>query len=188
MLMPAKWKTMMHPWPIFLLALALLGPGACTPDKQAQQEQTKQIQDLKKDIKALEEKVARLETGQQKILQLLQKPGAPLHPAAPPAAAVPLLPSQEPLSVSQLLKNKERYQGARVTVRGMPGPVLVHHQTLMLKAPEGMVEVYFGALQDQQTVNRLTSTNLDKALTVTGIVNVPRGGGNLKINAEAVEF
>lgn len=166
---------------LLLLALALLAP-ACAPDKKAQEEMHQEIQGLKNEIKALHEKLARLEAGQQEILLLLQRP------AAPPAAAAPPAP-QEPLSVSQLLRDKALFQGLRVTVRGLPGPVLVHRQTLFLKAPEGMVEVYFGRLPDVQTINRLSSMVLEQPLTITGTVTIPPpGGGNPRINAEAVEF
>jgi hypothetical protein len=180
--MPLKRKMTMSKWPLLLLSLALLAPGACTPDKKAQEEMQKEMQGLKTEIKALQEKLAKLEAGQQEILSLLRKPAAPPIAAAPPAAP-------EPMSVSQLLKDKERFLGARVTVKGMPGTVVVHRQTMLLKAPEGMLEVYFGAIPDVPTVNRLTSTTLDQPLTITGLVNPPgRGGGNLRINAEAIEF
>ncbi|MBI4644878.1 MAG: hypothetical protein HY743_14375 [Deltaproteobacteria bacterium] len=173
----------MHKWVLLLLTMALLAPGACMPDKKAQEELQKEIQGLKTEIKALQEKLAKLEAGQQEILSLLQKP------PAPPAAGVAPPAAPEPLSVSQLIKDKERFMGTRVTVKGMPGTVLEHHQTMLMKAPEGMVEVYFGSLPDVKTVNRLTSTSLDQPLTVTGLVNPPgKGGGSLRIIAEAVEF
>ncbi len=180
--MPTKFKNNIFNWLLILLALALLPPG-CAPDKKAQEEMSQEIQGLKNEIKALHEKLAKLEAGQQEIILLLQRPAA-----APPAAAAPRAP-QEPMSVSQLLRDKALFQGLRVTVRGLPGPVLVHRQTLFLKAPEGMVEVYFGGLQDVQTINRLSSMALEQPLTVTGAVTIPPpGGGNPRINAEAVEF
>lgn len=168
-------------WPLLLLALAFLAPGACTPEIKAQEETQKEIQGLRTEVKALQDKIATLEAGQQEILGLLRKP------LAPPAAEAPAAP--EPLSLSQLLKDKDRFLGTRVTVKGLPGTVLVHRQTMLLKAPEGMVEVYFGSLPDVASVNRLTSTNLDHPLTITGVVDIPpRGGANLRITAEAVEF
>jgi hypothetical protein len=78
-----------------------------------------------------------------------------------------------------------------VKVKGMPGPVMVHHKSLMLKSPQGMIEVLFGNLPDPKLVQSLSSAALDKPLTVTGVVNLPpaRGAGaQLQINAEAVEF
>ncbi len=104
----------------------------------------------------------------------------PSQPAAPAA-----------LTVAELLASKDRYLGTRVKVKGMPGPVMVHHKSLMLKGPQGMVEVLFGNLPDPKLVQSLTSTALDKPLTVTGVVNLPpaRGAGaQLQISAEAVEF
>ncbi|MFZ5453303.1 MAG: hypothetical protein ACOZF2_15705 [Thermodesulfobacteriota bacterium] len=171
-------------WPILVLALALLAPGACTPDKKAQEELRQEIKGLTAAIKGLQEKMDKLERGQQEILQFLQKPAPP---PAPAAAAPPSAP--EPLTLSQLLKNRDRLQGTRVTVRGMPGTVLVHRQTLIMRAPEGTVDVFFGAIPDVLTINRLTSTTLDHPLTVTGILHLsPKGVGNPKINAEAIEF
>lgn len=169
-------------WPLLVLALALLAPAACIPDKKAQEELRQEIQGLKTEIIALKEKVTKLESGQQEILKLLANPPAPPAAAAPP-------PAPEPFTVSQLIREKERLQGTRVTVRAMPGPVVVHRKTLLLKAPEGVVEVYFGDLPDVKTVNRLTSTTLDQPLTITGVLNFSgRGGANLRITAEVVEF
>ncbi len=181
--MNSKFRLTGIAWLFSILALALLLPAACTPaGNKAEEELRLEIQGLKTEINALKEKVAKLEASQQEILNFLAKP------PPPPAAAVPP-PPPEPLSVSQLLRDRERLQGARVTVRGMPGPVLVHHKTLLLKAPEGMVEVYFGNLPEVKTVHRLTSTTLDHPLTITGVLNsFPRGGANPRINAEAVEF
>ena len=180
--MHSKGKMARNMWPILVLALALLAPGACTPDKKAQEEMRQEIKGLKAEVKGLEEKMDKLERGQQDILQLLRKPPAPPVAAAPP-------PPPEPLSLSQLLKDKERLQGTRVTFKGMPGTVLVHRQTMIMRAPEGTVEVYFGAIPDVLTINRLTSTTLNHPITVTGIVYPsPKGLGILKINAEAIEF
>lgn len=177
---------------LFLLALALLSPAACIPDKKAQEEQRQEIQGLKTEvialkeqINALKDQVAKLEAGQQQIITLLANPPAP---PAPPAAAAPP-PAPEPFTVSQLFKEKERLLGTRVTVKAVPGPVVVHRKTMLLKAPEGSVEVYFGDLPDVKTVNRLTSTSLDHPLTITGLLSPPAGGGaNLRIIAEVVEF
>ena len=108
------------------------------------------------------------------------------HGRAEPTRRLPKL-----LTVAELLTSKDRYLGTRVKVKGMPGPVMVHHKSLMLKGPQGMVEVLFGNLPDPKLVQSLTSTTLDKPLTVTGVVNLPpaRGAGaQLQINAEAVEF
>ncbi len=95
-----------------------------------------------------------------------------------------------PLTVSQLLAGKDQYLGARVTVKGEVGPVLVHHKSLLLKSPQGMVEVLFGKLPDQKQVARLASTPIDQMLTVTGVVSLPPGPAGLaklQISAESID-
>lgn len=186
--MRTKIKIIGGKWGLLLLSLALLAPGACAPDKKAQEELQQEIKGLKAELKAVRQKMDKLETGQQEILKLLHNPPASPPVAAPPvAAASPATP--EPMSLSQLIKDKDRLQGTRVTFKGMPGTVLVHRQMLIMRAPEGNVEVYFGSIPDPLTINRLTSTTLTQPLTVTGLVYLPPGaGGNLKINAEAIVF
>jgi hypothetical protein len=173
-----------------LMALAFL--SACAPSHQADEELRKEIQALKAQVTAMQEKLNQVQTGQQVILDLMKQP--PPAPAAPPMApmAVPgQLPAPTVLSVAELIASKDRYLGTRVKVQGMPGPVMVHHKSLMLKGPQGMVEVLYGNLGDPKLVQSLSSAALDKPLTVTGVVNLPpaRGAGaQLQINAEAVEF
>jgi hypothetical protein len=173
---------------LLVLVLALLAPAGCMTDVKGHEEMRQEIKDLKAEIKALQEKVAKLEAGQQQIMNNQQQILKSLAtPPAPAKAAPP--PAPEALTVGQLLREKDRLIGTRVTVRAMPGPVVVHRKTILLKAPEGLVEVYFGDLPDVRTVNRLTSTTLDKPLTITGVLNPPaRGGGNLRIIAEVIEF
>jgi outer membrane murein-binding lipoprotein Lpp len=185
---------------VMLLALVLL--SACASSTRAEEEIRKEIQALKAQVTALQEKLNQVQTGQQAILdqlkQLASPVAQPVTPVAPPATppAAPLaVPSQPPgpetLTVDQLLAGKDRYLGTRVKVKGMPGPVMVHHKSLMLKGPQGMVEVLFGNLPDPRLIQTLSSSALEKPLTVTGVVNLPpaRGGGaQLQINAEAVEF
>lgn len=182
---------------VMLLALVLL--SACAASSQADEDLRKEIQALKAQVTALQDKLNQLQTGQQAILDQLKQAAPPVTPpvaapVAPPAAPM-AVPSQPPgpetLTVAQLLASKDRYLGTRVKVKGMPGPVMVHHKSLMLKGPQGMVEVLFGNLPDPKLVQSLSSATLDKPLTVTGVVNLPpaRGGGaQLQINAEAVEF
>jgi hypothetical protein len=182
---------------VMLMALVLL--SACAPAGQAEEELRKEIQALKVQVAAMQETLNQVKAGQQTILDLVKHPApatAPpvVLPTAPPAAPL-ATPSQPPapesLSVAELLASKDRYLGARVKVKGMPGPVMVHHKSLMLKSAQGMVEVLFGNLPDPKLVQNLSSAALDKAITVTGVVNLPpaRGGGaQLQIAAEAVEF
>ena len=178
---------------VTLLIILLLFPS-CSPSNKADEELRGEIKDLKNEVKALGEKLDKLEVSQQALLMVLKKPAA----APPEAAATPPPPPQfqapavpPPLTVSQLLAGKDQYLGARVTVKGEVGPVLVHHKSLLLKSPQGMVEVLFGKLPDVKQVQRLTSTPIDKALTVTGVVTLspgPAGAAKLQITAEAIDF
>lgn len=172
----------------------LLLAFSCSPSNKGEEERRGEFQELKKELKSLEEKLDKLEAAQQVMLTLL-KPAAP----SPEAAASPLQPGPPslapalppPLSVSQLLAGKEQYLGARVTVKGEVGPILVHHKSLLLKSPQGMVEVFFGKLPDAKQVQRLTSTPINQPLTVTGVVNLPpgaAGAAKLQITAEAIDF
>jgi hypothetical protein len=175
---------------VIVLLMALTCLSACAPSNQAEGELRQEIKALKAQVTAMQEKLNQVQTGQQVILDLLKQP-APV--AAPPTPmAVPSQPAAPAvLTVAELLASKDRYLGTRVTVKGMPGPVMVHHKSLMLKGSPGMIEVLYGNLQDPKLVQSLSSTALDKPLTVTGVVNLPpaRGAGaQLQISAEAVEF
>ena len=173
-----------------VMLMALVSLSACAPSHQAEEELRQEIQALKAQVTAMQEKLNQIQTGQQVILDLLKPPAPAVAPIAP--MAVPSQPpAPEALTVAELLASKDRFLGPRVKVKGMPGPVMVHHKSLMLKGPQGMVEVLFGNLPDPKLIQSLSSATLDKPLTVTGIVNLPpaRGGGaQLQINAEAVEF
>jgi hypothetical protein len=180
---------------VTLLIILLLFPS-CTPSNKADEELRGEIKDLKKEVKALGEKLDKLEVNQQALLMVLKREAAP-----PEAVATPPQPPQQPqfqapavpapLTVSQLLAGKDQYLGARVTVKGEAGPVLVNHKSVMLKSPQGMVEVLFGKLPDQKQVARLTSIPIDHPLTVTGVVSLPPGPAGLaklQISAEAIDF
>jgi hypothetical protein len=171
-----------------VVLMALVSLSACAPSNQGEGELRQEIQALKAQVTAMQEKLNQVQTGQQVILDLLKQPApAPVAPMAAPS----LPPAPAPLSVAELLASKDRYLGTRVQVKGMPGPVMVHHKSLMLKGPQGMVEVLFGNLPDPKLVQSLSSAALDKPLTVTGVVNLPpsRGAGaQLQITAEAVDF
>jgi len=172
---------------VIALLLALVFLSACTPSNQKEEELRKEIQALKAQVTAVQEKLTQLQDGQQAIVELLKQ--TPLQPGSMALPNQP--PGGEILTVAQLLASKDRFLGARVTVKGLVGPVMMHHKSLMLKSPQGMVEVLFANLPDPKMVQALTSTPLDKPITVTGTVTLPpaRGGGaQLQISAEAVEF
>jgi len=176
-----------------VVLMALVSLSACAPPNQAEGELRKEIQELKAQVTAMQEKLNQVQTGQQVLLDLLKQPAVAPAPKAPiaPMAVPGQPPAPEALSVGELLASKDRYLGTRVKVKGIPGPVMVHHKSLMLKGPQGMIEVLFGNLPDPKLIQSLSSTALDKPLTVTGVVNQPpsRGAGaQLQINAEAVEF
>jgi hypothetical protein len=175
---------------IIALVMALVFLSACAPASQKEEELRKEIQALKAQVTAMQDKLNQLQGGQQAILAMLKQPSPPPSPPEPMAMPSPP-PAPEPLTVAQLLASKDRYLGTRVTVKGAVGPVMMHHKSLMLKSPQGMVEVLFGNLPDPKLIQTLNSTPLDKPITVTGVVNLPpaRGAGaQLQINAEAVEF
>ena len=180
----------MGTWGRFISALIiLLLISAYAATAKSEEDLRKEIQDLKQEVKAMQEKLGQLQAGQQAMLDLLKKPALP-EMAAPAFQPPQAPPAPQPLTVGQLLAGKDQYLGSRVTVKGPVGPVLVHHKSMLLKAPEGMVEVRFGKLPDQKLVQQLTSTPLEKPVTVTGVVSLPpkAGTAKLQIDAEAVDF
>jgi len=186
----------------YLLAAAGLATlflfSACSPPAASDEKLTQEIKGLKGEVAQLKEKLGKLETDQQEVIKMLKKLGVAPQPAAAPeppapqsAAPAPAAPAEaagEVLTVGQLLKNKDRFLNTRVTVKGVGGTVVIHHKLLMLKAPEGMVEVFFGSLQDKKTVDRLTVQEFNQPLTVAGLVTLAPKGPGLRITAEKVEF
>lgn len=168
----------------FIFLMVALMMAACSPASKSGEELRGEVQDLKKEVKSMQEKLDKLQAGQQTMLELLQKA------AQPPQAVQQLQQPSQPLTVSQLLASGEQYVGSRVTVKGKAGPIMMNRKSLFMMAPEGMVEVLLGSLPDKLTVNRLTSTPLDKPVTVTGTVSLPAKAtsAKLQITAEAVDF
>jgi hypothetical protein len=167
---------------VWLAVLIIL--AGCSGAKKTEEELNREIHSLKAEIVGLKEKLAKLEADQQTIWGMLKKYDAGAEAAAPKAPSV----GDQPLTVSQLIADKDRLLGARVKVKGLLGPVVVHHKTFVLRSPEGTVEVFFGHLDDK-LVQRLTSQLLDQPVTVTGTVNLtPKGGAKLAVTAEAVDF
>jgi outer membrane murein-binding lipoprotein Lpp len=175
---------------VVALIMTLVFLAACEPSNQKAEELRKEVQALKAQVAAMQEKLNQIQGGQQAIIEMMKQSSPPAAQPAPVAMPSPP-PGPEPLTVAQLLASKDRYLGTRVTVKGVVGPVMMHHKSLMLKSPQGMVEVLFGNLPDPKLIQTLSSTSLDKPITVTGVVNLPPGrgaGAQLQINAEAVDF
>lgn len=176
---------------VIALLLALLLLSACSPPNQKDKELSKEIKALKAQITAMQAKLDQLQGGQQAILALMKKPAPAPTPATAPLTEPQVIPGPS-LTVGQLLASKDRYLGARVTVKGVVGPVLMHHQSFMLQSPQGMVEVLFGNLADPKTIQTLTNTPIEnKSVTVTGVVTLSPtqgAGAQLQIHAEVVQF
>ncbi|MDI6852335.1 MAG: hypothetical protein QME75_01855 [Deltaproteobacteria bacterium] len=178
--------------------MCLLLCFACAP-APTDQELQKDVQSLKTEVAALKQQIDQLKAGQKQIqdtLKEMQEPGEPAAPMPPPAepstAGPSAAPSPKAISLSQLLQDKDRLTGTRVTVKGTPGPVMMHKKTLYLQAPEGMLEVFFGDLQDKKQIERLGSQSLEEPITVTGLLTRSPGTGydpsRLRIVAESVDF
>jgi hypothetical protein len=110
-------------------------------------------------------------------------------PGLPPAAAG--APGAL-MTIDELFRHKDQLLGTRVTVRGLPGPVLMHKKTLFLGGPGGMVEVIYGNIQDRKQVERLTSQTIETPVTVSGLLSTTPGQGKdqvrLIIMADSVQF
>ena len=63
---------------VMLLALVFL--SACAPSNQAEEELRKEIQALKAQVAAMQEKLNQVQAGQQAILDLLKQPAPPWRP------------------------------------------------------------------------------------------------------------
>jgi|UniRef100_A0A7C5ENC0 hypothetical protein len=181
-----------------LAALALLGFVTGCPTAPGDPELKKEMEALRSEVNALKEKLGQIEAGQKALLQQLKslttaQAMTSADAAGAPAAANQAVPATAaPLTVAELLRNKDKLLGTRVTVRGVPGPVIMHKKTLFLGGPGGMVEVIYGNLQDQKQVERLTSQAIETPITVSGILSAAPSQTKemvrLTIMADMVEF
>ncbi len=187
-----------------LLVVLWLVPGC--PAVSGDPELKKDIKALKAEVAAVKEKLGQMEANQKVVLELVKNlqqpkvlapgtptmPGVPGAPAPAPSMGQPGAGAPAPLTVAELFKNKDQLIGTRVTVRGVPGPVLMHKKTLFLSGPVGMVEVIYGNIQDRKQVERLTSQTIDAPLTVRGLLSAAPGqtkeASRLLIMADTVEF
>jgi hypothetical protein len=184
----------------FILTVLWLIPGC--PNPSGDKELKKEVEALKSDVASMKEKIIQLEAGQKVLLGILKgespKAAAPAAPQATTpevAEGQPAMPGQAaaaPLTVEELFKNKDQLVGTRVTVKGVPGPVLMHKKTLFLSGAPGMVEVLYGNLADKKQVERLTSQTIETPITLSGLLSTAPGQSKeavrLVIMADTVEF
>ncbi len=180
-----------------ILAILWLTPGC--PPPPGSEKLNKEVEALKAEVTTLKDKIDKLEASQKILMEMVKTKAAAPTPAAPGAATeLPGLPpapgqaSGTPLSLDELFKDKDHLIGTRVTVRGVPGPVMMHKKTLFLSAPQGMVEVIYGNIQDKKQVDRITAQNIETPITVSGLLSAApgqaKGQVRLIIMADSVEF
>ncbi len=185
----SQWAAVLAP---VLLVVACEQPKVMEMDKE--------LQGLKTELAVLKEKLAQVEAAQQKLqaeLKEMSRVREAVQAPAPPGALQPLPvlpggPAPAALTVEQILRDKDKYMGTRVTVQGQPGPVLMHKKILYLQSPEGLLEVNFSQLADKRQLDRLTSQTIETPVTVTGMLSqaagVGKGPARLQITAETVDF
>jgi hypothetical protein len=192
-------------WLAALLVMVLwLIPGC--PSPPGYEKLKEEVKGLKTEVANLKEKIIALEAEHKLFMEMLKKAPPSKEPAswapeattpgATPGPALQAPPEQAtgaPLTVAELFENKEQYLGTRVTVKGVPGPVLMHKKAFFLSSLKGrMVEVLYGNLQDQKQVERLTSQTILTPVTVTGLLSTAPGQvkkpEQLIIMADTVEF
>lgn len=181
-----------------ILAVLWLAPGC--PAGLGDPELKKDIKALKEEVAAVKGKLGQMEVNQKEVLELVKNlqqakaaaPGIPGLPAPSASMAQPGAGAPAPITVDELFKNKDQLLGTRVTVKGVPGPVLMHKKTLFLSGPGGMVEVIYGNIQDKKQVERLTSQTIEAPVTVSGLLSAIPGqtkeATRLMIMADTVEF
>jgi hypothetical protein len=188
----AGWLT------VLILAVAWLVPGC--PPPPGNEKLTKEVEALKAEVTALKERVGQVEANQKIFMEMIKaKMTAP--PMAVPGTGAELPGFQPPsgpgaaapLSLADLFKNKDQLLGTRVTVKALPGPVMMHKKTLFMTGPAGgMLEVLYGNLQDKKQVERLTSQAIETPVTVSGLLSAAPGQAKdqvrLIIMADSVEF
>jgi len=178
-----------------ILALLWLTPGC--PPPPGGEDLKKEVEALKTEVATLKEKVSQVEASQKVMLEMLKLKAAMPSPGAastelPGMPAAPAQAAGTPLSLDELFKNKDQLLGTRVTVKGLPGPVMMHKKTLFLGGPGGMVEVIYGNLPDKRQVERITAQAIDTPITVSGLLSASPGQAKnqvrLVIMADSVEF
>jgi outer membrane murein-binding lipoprotein Lpp len=187
-----------------ILAILWVLPGC--PPPPGNEKLKKEVDTLKAEVATLKEKVDKLEAAQKVLTEMVKMktaartaPPVPAPPGVPGMGAelpgMPPPPAQTagtPMTVDELFRDKGHLLGTRVTVKGLPGPVMMHKKTLFMSGPGGMVEVIYGNIQDKKQVDRITAQNIDMPITVSGILSAApgqtKGQIRLIIMADSVEF
>ncbi len=190
---------------VLILAILWLAPGC--PPPPGNEKLNKEVEALKAEVATLKEKVDKLEAAQKILTEMMKMktaaPAVSTPPGIPPGVpgmgtelpGMPPVPGQTagtPLTVDELFRDKDKLLGTKVTVRGLPGPVMMHKKTLYMNGPGGMVEVIYGNLQDKRQVDRITAQSIDTPITVSGLLSAApgqtKGQVRLIIMADSVEF
>jgi hypothetical protein len=181
-----------------ILAILWLTPGC--PPPPGNEKLNKEVEALKAEVTTLKEQVNKLEAAQKILVEMVKTKAAGPATFAPGGAgaelpglqAPPGLTPGTPLTVDELFRDKDKLLGTRVTVKGLPGPVMMHKKTLFMNGPGGMVEVIYGNLQDKRQVDRITAQSIETPITVSGILSAApgqtKGQVRLIIMADSVEF
>jgi hypothetical protein len=189
---------------VLLLIIGLIILAGCEPTSPEIKEIQQELKTVRSELAEIKLKLGQLETGQQKLLMLgeRQPPGPERVPdlSQPgqeektlknlPTLSAPVeAPAPQPLTVDQVLREKDALVGNRVTVRGKLGMVIIHRKSFYLKGSTGALEVIFGNLPDKNTINRLATQDWDGQIIVTGVLSIStKNKAGYQIIAENLEF
>lgn len=189
---------------VLLLILGLIILAGCEPTSPQIKDIQQELKTVRSELAEIKLKLGQLEAGQQKLLILGER--QPPGPEKAPDISQPgqeektlknltTLPapleaqSPQPLTVDQVLREKDTFLGNRLTVRGKLGMVIIHRKSFYLKGSPGALEVIFGNLPDKNTINRLTTQDWDGQIIVTGVLSIStKNKAGYQMIAENLEF
>jgi hypothetical protein len=178
--------------------------AGCEPTSPQIKDIQQELKTVRSELAEIKLKLGQLEAGQQKLLILGER--QPPGPEKAPDISQPgqeektlknltTLPapleaqSPQPLTVDQVLREKDTFLGNRLTVRGKLGMVIIHRKSFYLKGSPGALEVIFGNLPDKNTINRLTTQDWDGQIIVTGVLSIStKNKAGYQMIAENLEF
>jgi hypothetical protein len=189
---------------VLLLILGLIILTGCEPTSPELKDIQQELKTVRSELAEIKSKLGQLETGQQQLLIMgeRQPPGPEKAPdiSQPgqeektlknlPTLPAPVeAPAPQPLTVDQVLREKDTFVGNRVTVRGKLGMVIIHRKSFYLKGSPGAIEVIFGNLPDKNIINRLTTQDWDGQIIVTGVLSIStKNKAGYQLIAENLEF